>query len=427
MASRSSSIQALFIGMSGTILQWYDFALLGYFMPIIAKTYFPSGDHFASLLSAFGIFAAGSFLQPLGAIYFGYIGDRYGRKRALSLSILIMAIPTALISLVPSYQMIGIAAPILITLLRMIQGSVAGSEFTGSAVFLVEHAKPNKKAFYGSLTSIAYSLGYIAAGFTSSLLTASFMPSWGWRLGFALSLLAGILIFYLRRHVVETPDYHQITAEQKPQKPFFTAVKEAPYAVFGVMGIASFVGLISVGLYVFMATFLNQYVHVPLSTATLIVTIALIVDVTLEPFIALWADKIGCLRVTRLGMIAILLFSVPIFYLFTTGNIMLVTLGVIMLSMLLALTYAPLNAYMVELFPPAYRYSGFGVSFHIGNALFSGTTPLVMIMFIHYTDSLVGPAFYYMIGAMIGLTSLFVCECGRRKSQRTSDFIGNLT
>ena len=143
----SSQIKALLAGISGTALQWYDFAIFGYFAPMIAATYFPAENHLASLLHTFGVFAVGYLLAPIGVLFFGYIGDRYGRKRALTLSILGMAIPTALISIVPGYKLIGIAAPILITLLRVVQGFVASAEFTGSAVFLIEHAKPEKKLF----------------------------------------------------------------------------------------------------------------------------------------------------------------------------------------------------------------------------------------------------------------------------------------
>ena len=131
----SSSKKAMLAGISGTVLQWYDFAIFGYFAPIIAANYFPNDNRFVGLLNTFGVFAVGYLLAPMGAVFFGYIGDRYGRKRALTLSILAMAIPTSMISILPGYNMIGIAAPIGITLLRVIQGFVASAEFTGSAIF----------------------------------------------------------------------------------------------------------------------------------------------------------------------------------------------------------------------------------------------------------------------------------------------------
>lgn len=411
----SSSSKALFAGVSGTALQWYDFALFGYFAPIIAATYFPNNNQFASLLSAFGVFAVGCLLAPIGSLFFGYIGDQFGRKRALTLSILAMAIPTALISVVPSYQYIGIAAPLLITLLRVIQGFVASSEFTGSAIFLVEHAKPENKAFYGCLTSSAYSTGLIMAGLAASFFTASFMPDWGWRIGFGLALIAGILIFYLRAHVAETPEYEHIAQHDKRSLPFLAALKETPLAVVGIIGIAWLVSIMTFGTYVFTATYLHSYFHISLGLATLIITIALAVDATLEPFIALLADKIGLLKVVRLGMVGMLLLSIPIFILLATANVVLISMGLVFMSILIAITYAPLNAYMVSLFPHQYRYSGFGVAFNVGISLFGGTTPIVMMWLVNTTNNFISPAWYYMFGAIIGLVSIMICEQGRRK------------
>ena len=410
-----SSTKALLAGVSGTTLQWYDFALFGYFAPIIAKTYFPHGDQFASLLSTFGIFAVGYLLAPIGSLFFGYIGDNFGRKYALTLSILAMAIPTALISLIPSYQYIGITAPLLVTLLRVIQGLVASSEFTGSAIFLVEHATPEKKALYGCLTSSAYSSGSILAGLAASFFTASFMPDWAWRLAFGLALIAGILIFYLRTHVAETPEYQGIAEHNKSRRPFLTALKEAPLAVVGIIGIAWLVSIMTFGTYVFTATYLHSYFHLSLGLATLIITISLAVDAILEPFIALLADRIGLLKVIRLGMGAMLFLSIPIFFLLATGNVVLIALGLVFMSILIAITYAPLNAYMVSLFPHQYRYSGFGVAFNVGISLFGGTTPMILLWLVNTTNNFISPAWYYMFGAVIGLASIMICEQGRKR------------
>lgn len=413
----SSSVKALLVGVLGTALQWYDFALFGYFAPIIAKTYFPNDNPLVGVLNAFGIFAVGYLLAPIGSIFFGYIGDRFGRKRALTISILAMAIPTALISVIPSYMTIGIAAPVIITLLRVIQGFVASAEFTGSAIFLVEHAKPEHKALYGCLTSSAYSLGLILAGLAASLFTASFMPEWGWRLGFALALIAGILIFYLRIHVKETPEFNSIKKENNVHSPFMRALKEAPRTMIGVIGIVWLGSIMTFGTYIFSASYLHTYFHFPLSQITLIITLALTVDALLEPFIALIADKIGHLIVIKVGMIAMMLLCIPIFYLLSSGNLTLVVTGLIGMSVLIAITYAPLNAYMVSLFPKEYRYSGFGVAFNIGVSIFGGTTPLFMMWLVNYTGNVMAPAWYYLFGTIIGLGALALCESSRQRAK----------
>lgn len=197
--------------------------------------------------------------------------------------------------------------------------------------------------------------------------------------------------------------------------PFLAALKEAPLAVVGIIGIAWLVSIMTFGTYVFTATYLHSYFHISLGLATLIITLALAVDATLEPFIALLADRIGLLKVIRLGMVAMLILSIPIFYLLATGNVVLIAMGLAFMSILIAITYAPLNAYMVSLFPHQYRYSGFGVAFNVGISLFGGTTPMVMMWLVNTTNNFISPAWYYMFGVIIGLCSIMICEQGRRK------------
>ncbi len=414
--------KAMLAGISGTALQWYDFAIFGYFAPMIATTFFPKENTVAALLSAFGVFAVGYLLAPMGALVFGYIGDRYGRKRALTISILGMAIPTAMMSILPGYQSLGLLAPILVTLLRVIQGFVASSEFAGSAIFLVEHAKPHQKAFYGCLTSIAYSAGVLIAGLVTALLTAAYMPSWAWRGGFLLALIAGLVIFYLRMHVEETPSYREVRQEDKPQKPCLAAITVAPHAFVGVIGLAWLIGVMTYGTYVFMASYLHTYRELSLSTATLLTTCALLVDVLLEPLMAIWADKVGHKRIMKLGIFLMLLLSFPVFYCLATGGLILIVMSMMLMSSLIAIAFAPMNAYMVSLFPESCRYSGFGVSFHLGISLFGGTTPLVLMWLVDKTGHMLSPAYYYTWACVIGFSALLLCEYGRRQTAHQTTY-----
>lgn len=414
----ASSKRAMLAGMSGTALQWYDFAIFGYFAPIIAEVYFPKVNPTAALLHVFAVFAVGYILAPIGSMCFGYIGDRHGRKCALTLSIIIMALSTAMIALIPGFKVIGIAAPILMTLLRITQGFVASSEFTGSAVFLVEHAAPGREAFYGSLTSSAYSVGVIIAGLVASGLTASFMPAWGWRFGFGLALIAGLVVFYLRQTVSETPVYQKIQSQDKPRYPFVMALKTVPYAVIGVIGLGGLIGMMTFGTYVFIASYLHVYFYFSLSEATLITSVSLVVLAVLEPLMALVADKIGHLKQLIIGIIAMFCLSYFVFYLLSSGQSIWVMVAMILMSVLIAVAFAPMNAYMLALFPENCRYSGFGVSFHIGISWIGSATPLVLMWLVSHTNNFIIPAYYYMLGCVIGLGFLGLCEYGRRKSHR---------
>lgn len=409
------SKKALMVGISGTILQWYDFALFGYFAPIIAALYFPKDNAVASLLHVFGMFAVGYLLAPMGALVFGYIGDRYGRKRALTFSILGMAIPTLMIGCLPGFHTLGLVAPILITLLRIGQGFVASAEFSGSAIFLVEHAPPGRTALYGCLTSAAYSLGVIFAGLVATCLTSPGMPDWAWRLGFVLSSCLGFIIFTLRRSLIETPLYQHINEQSKPRLPIWTALRNTPQAMFGVVGLACLVGVVTFGTYVFMSSYLHRYFEFSLSQATLIVTMALAVDAVVEPLMAILADRVGHVKILVLGMGLIILSSLPIFYLITSGSIIWVSIGMALMSLLIAIAFAPMNAYMVMLFPGAYRYSGFGVAFHVGISIFGGTAPLVLMWWVEKTGNLMSPAYYFILSASVGLAALLLCERSRKK------------
>ena len=198
-------------GAVGNVLEWYDFGLFGFFAPVIASQFLPAEDQIASLLGTFGVFATGFLMRPLGGLVFGYIGDRLGRKPALELSVLLMAAPTTLLGLLPAYGSIGLAAPVLLTLIRLLQGLSVGGEYIGSMSFLAEHAPPSRRAFLGSWSSFSVVLGSLmgsgGAALCSGLLSSEQLTAWGWRLPFLASLLLGLIGFWLRLGVQESPSF----------------------------------------------------------------------------------------------------------------------------------------------------------------------------------------------------------------------------
>lgn len=394
-----------FAAGSGTILQWYDFSLFGYMAPLLATLFFPAQSPLASLLYTFAAFAVSYLLAPLGACFFGYIGDNFGRKKALTLSILAMALPTALISILPSYETAGLSAAVLLTLFRVTQGLVASAEYAGSAIFLVEHAPGSQKCFYGSLTSSAYSLGSTLAALVAGLASLQWMPNWAWRLPFALAFVAGLLLFYMRRNLSETPDFNRGNHAQREKTSFLTAFKQYPASVLCTILIALFIGVLTFGTYVFATTYMNLYGKLPLSTAIAFTSIALLVDAALEPFIAILADRWGAKLLSMLGVWGVILLSYPLFQLLSSGSGPLALAGMLALSSLIALTCAPLNAFLVSLFPPSCRFSGFAVSFNLSMAL-SAALPFLMTGCIAYSGKLLAPAAFYIVsgfGALIAL------------------------
>jgi MFS family permease len=195
-------------GLIGNVLEWYDFAIYGYFATAIGRHFFPHEDAVAQLLSAFGVFALGYLMRPVGGVVIGHIGDRFGRRAALTFSVAAMAIPTFLIGLLPGYATLGLLAPIALTFLRMVQGLSVGGEYTSSMVFLVEHAPDGRRGLMGALASVGATGGIllgsaVGAGFAASMSDAT-LEAWGWRIPFLLGLVVGIAGYFLRRHVLDT-------------------------------------------------------------------------------------------------------------------------------------------------------------------------------------------------------------------------------
>jgi MFS transporter, MHS family, proline/betaine transporter len=233
-------------GMIGNVLEWYDFAVYGYFAATIGRQFFPHEDTVAQLLSAFGIFAIGYLMRPVGGALIGHIGDRFGRRAALTFSVIAMAIPTFLIGLLPGYATLGLMAPITLTLLRMVQGLSVGGEYTSSMVFLVERAPEGRRGLMGALAACGATSGIllgsaVGAGFAASM-SEQALDAWGWRIPFLLGLVVGIAGYLLRRHVLET-----VPIEPRKRAPIIETLHDHWRVVLGFAGLSVFN---AVGFYV---------------------------------------------------------------------------------------------------------------------------------------------------------------------------------
>ena len=399
--------------LSGTLLQWYDFSLFGYLAIIIGKTFFPSQNHLASVLLSLTTFSIGFVLAPIGALIFSYIGDKYGRKKALTYSILLMAIPTFIITFIPSYHHIKIAAPILLTLARMLQGLVASSEFAGSAIFLNEHAPKNRETLMGSLTSAAYSFGFIIGALVVSILTLSFMPSWAWRLAFLFSAFGALLVLYIRNKVAETPAFLALQAESATAVPIKAIIQYKGTYITALM--ASYVGIITFGNYVFSVTYIYLYSHLSLAKIVFFLSCAFLLDALIEPIIALLADKIGKQKIILTGSILTLIFIYPIFMGFSSGNALLVLISLMGASLLIAISFAPVNAFLILQFPVTIRYRGFSLPWNIFISIIGGTTPLVLIGIIKLSHNIYAPIAYYFFAVLLCWLALFLYNIGNSK------------
>lgn len=383
------------LAMVGTIFQWFDFSLFSYYTPVFAKFFFQQDNPTTAMLNTLLVFAMSYLLSPLGSVIFGYIGDKKGRKQALVISILCMAIPTTFIGCLPTYASIGIAAPVLLMMIRVIQGLVASAEYSQSAIYMIEHAPPQKQAFMGTLTSTSYCIGVILAG-----LAATFLPHW--RLGFILAGLFGLYFYFMRKTLPETPGFLAISTNKNNKFPFIEVLRSHPQVFIRGVMIGAWVGVYSFLTHVYMISYLSTKGFLPFNWVTGLVTMGMLVDAVFQPIFARIADRVGHMNMLRAGQLAMLLGIFPLVYAVMSGHTLGIIMGIIGLACLMAMTFSTINAYLVNLFPIEYRSSGVNISFHIGLSLFGATAPYVVYKLVDFTQMKMFLAIYLFCFTLIG-------------------------
>ncbi len=388
-------------GVIGNVLEWYDFAVYGFFAPILAQQFFPSGDRVVSLLAAFGAFAVGFLMRPVGALIFGYIGDRYGRARALILSIALMAGPTFLMGLLPSYQTIGVAASFLIVLLRMAQGIAVGGEFTSSIVFLAERAPKGRRGFYACWAMFAATtgtmLGSAIGGALTNILGDEQVAAWGWRAAFMSGIVVGLVGFMIRRGMEDTP---QRTHQESPLK---VAFREHKREVFRVMLLNMSAATTYYLLFVYVATWLAETNTTARSLALNITTLSIVTFLVVAPVAGWISDRYGRKLMLIVGMAACGIGAYPLIYLMHQPDPVSIVAAQMIFAALLALYMASIPAAMCEMFPHEVRVTAVSVGYGLAYAIFGGTAPAVAVWLIGSSGNDLAFVWYIIAVTVISL------------------------
>ncbi|WP_289097601.1 MFS transporter [uncultured Bifidobacterium sp.] len=405
----------------GNFIEWFDYASYSYFATVIAGVFFPSADRTVALMQTFGVFALSFVLRPVGALFWGHFGDRFGRKRALSLSILLMSGASFLIGCLPSYAVIGLVAPLLLLALRMVQGFSASGEYAGAATFLGEYAPVKRRGIYCSLIPASTAIGLLAgstlAMVMTSHLSAAAMGGWGWRVPFLMAGPLGLIVHYIRNNVADSPIYEQMNAELerkqegaydagRPVSPLRTLFRHHFKQVLLSFGACM---LNAVGFYTvltYLPTYLTETVGMAASESSLVTTICLVLYIGLVFAMGHISDRFGRKKVLIGACVAFIVLTVPAFMILETGAFWPVLLVELALCATLTANDGTLSSYLTETFPTSVRFTGFAFSFNLANAIFGGTAPFIATWLIWATGSPIAPAWYMVAIAAVALVAM---------------------
>ncbi|QQX86559.1 MHS family MFS transporter [Cupriavidus necator] len=370
----------------GATIEWYDFFLYGVVAGLVFnKLYFPGNDPLVATMLAYTTFAVGFVTRPLGGVIFGHFGDKVGRKSMLVITLMIMGVSTFLIGLVPTYDSIGILAPILLLLLRVLQGIGLGGEWGGAVLMAYEYAPPGKRGFYASLPQIGLAIGLcLASGVVALLsltLTDAQFLAWGWRVAFLISAGMVFVGMYIRLNVKETPEFAVIKQRNaETQIPFVDMMRRYPGNILKGMGARYIDGVFFNIFGVFSITYLTQTIHISRTEALVGVMAAAIAMCFFIPFFGHLSDRIGRTRVYFWGSLITALSAFPAFWLMLNsgGNTMLLWLSIVVpFGILYAAVYGPEAALFCELFDARVRYTGISFVYQLSGIFASGITPII--------------------------------------------------
>ena len=387
-------------GAIGGVLEWYDFAIFGYFALEIGQAFFPRQDPVAQLLAAFGVFAVGYVMRPLGGLISGSIGDRLGRRAALAFSMATMALPTFLVAVLPGHQTLGAAAPILLTVLRMLQGLSVGGECTTAFTFVIEHAPPHRRGLAGATTLCGNTAGILLGSATGALLSelmpADMLRDWGWRLPFLAGLPVGLMGFWLRRHVPESTQ--SAGAASSPVGEMFRhhGGMLARLAALASLGAVSFYII-----FLYAVSWLQLVDGVTPARALGLNTVAM--TAVLPTFLAAgWlSDRYGRQRLLLGAAAAAFLGAVPLFWLMRHGDPVLILAGQMGFVLIVGTVFSVELALMVEATPPDVRCTLVALGFNIPAGVLGGLTPLAATWLVDRTALNLSPAFLVMAAAAV--------------------------
>ncbi|WP_336082071.1 MFS transporter [Nocardia sp. SSK8] len=414
MSQQSKSVLHRAIGASaiGNAVEWFDYGVYAYLATYIATSLFP-GDGESGMVYALLGFALSFLIRPIGGMIWGPLGDRIGRKRVLATTIILMAGSTLAVGLIPSYDLIGIAAPILLYALRMVQGLSAGGEYGGAATFMAEYAPDRKRGFYGSFLEVGtlagFTLGNLVALLLVNVLDDATMHSWGWRIPFLIAAPLGLIGMYLRSRVEDTPVFREVDAKDETEEAvgvYRDLLTRYLRPVLTLFGLVIALNVVNYSLLSYTPTYLGSALGMEESDALLVPLIGQAAMLCTLPFLGALSDRIGRRPMWMFSCAAMMIAVIPVYKLIGTS-----LAGAIAGFAILGLLYAPqlatISATFPAMFPTIVRFAGVAIGYNVATSMFGGTAPVINEALISATGDHLIPA-YYMFGAcLVGLIAAF--------------------
>jgi len=399
----------------GNVLEWFDFGIYGYLAPFMGRLFFPRADPLASMFSAFAVLAVGALSRPVGAVIFGWIGDREGRRASLTATVLLMATATFTIGILPTYASIGVLAPALLIVARLLQGLSSGGEWGGSAAFMVEYASENRRGFIGSFQQVSTGTGFFFGSLFGLGVTSAMSPQtilvWGWRLPFLTGILLGAVGLYMRLQLEDTPKFNSVKQRgETSTSPFMDSLRTQRGGIIIAFGynVIQSVGYFT--MLTFMPSFISEVLKLPRERAFLSNSLQILVFVLSLPIMGGFSDRVGRRPVMLAASSFLILATFPLFQLIIKGSLFTIVLCQLIFGIALAAYCGPAVAATVELFPTRLRYTSVSIGFNLA-ALLGMTSPMISTRLISVLRTPAAPSYVIIAASLISFfTVLFGCK-----------------
>ncbi len=426
-----NTIKSIISSSVGNTLEWYEYTLYAYLATIISSLFFPMDNKFVAMILTFATFAIGLAARPIGGIIFGYIGDRYSRKKSLTITMLLMSIPTMCIGLLPTYQSIGIVAPILLIILRILQGIALGGEFGASCVYLYESVPQNKRGFFGSIALTGVGMGLILSSCTifliESLISKETVYAYAWRIPFFISVFGSIIAFYMRRTLLETNDF---VIAQKNDKlianPFMEMIRNHKsslanlFVIFLTTQVSFFV------VFIFGKTMMINFLHYDSHTAGKFNLLTVMSYTVATVMFGYLSDKINKRYIILIGAIGLLITVYPFIFALQSGGTTLILLMCLLLGALIGMTEGTLNPLVAESFPTNIRATSVAFCWNFTSVAFGGVAPIVSMWLIKNAGGVDAVAYYLMAVCSVTIFGITYSLLKNKKYDCTNSIAINL-